>query len=163
MSILDTLVTDRTQADVDRVKELAAKGFAGMTAEERAEYLSGMKGAYNAVDLNRVTEAMEYVAERFRGYGYGVKIAPNKIWSMSDIPTPADMEAYLDNLDTLRGALTVLRSTPEVPPDMEGLTWQEANNIESILLDVDGMLTKAAVAFRHCNAAVCGGSGLLIR
>ena len=50
-TIIDTLVTDRTQADVERVRELAAKGFAAMTAAERAEWLAGMKGAYNAADL----------------------------------------------------------------------------------------------------------------
>ena len=47
-TIIVTLVTDRTQADVERVRELAAKGFAAMTADEQAEWLAGMKGTYNA-------------------------------------------------------------------------------------------------------------------
>ena len=62
MSILDILVTDRTQADVERAAELAAKGLNGMAPAELAEYLAGMKGAYTATDLNRVSEAVEYVA-----------------------------------------------------------------------------------------------------
>ena len=33
-TIIDTLVTDRTQADVERVKALAGKGFAAVTAEQ---------------------------------------------------------------------------------------------------------------------------------
>lgn len=33
-TIIDNLVTDRTQADVARVKALAEKGFAAMTAEQ---------------------------------------------------------------------------------------------------------------------------------
>lgn len=33
-TIIDTLVTDRTQADVERVQALAAKGFAAMTAKQ---------------------------------------------------------------------------------------------------------------------------------
>ena len=40
-TIIDTLVTDRTQADVERVKALATKGFAAMTADEQAEWLAG--------------------------------------------------------------------------------------------------------------------------
>ena len=44
-----TLVTDRTQADV-------AAGNA--------------KGTYNAADLNRVSAAVKYIAERFASYGY---------------------------------------------------------------------------------------------
>ena len=38
-TIIVTLVTDRTQADVERVRGLAAKGFAAMTADEQAEWL----------------------------------------------------------------------------------------------------------------------------
>ena len=34
-TIIDTLATDRTQADVERVKALAVKGYAGMTAAEQ--------------------------------------------------------------------------------------------------------------------------------
>ena len=63
-TIIVTLVTDRTQADVERVRELAAKGFAAMTAAEQAEWLTGMKGAYNAADLNRVGIALNYLAAR---------------------------------------------------------------------------------------------------
>lgn len=37
-TIIDTLITNRTQADVERVWELAAKGFAAMTADEQAEW-----------------------------------------------------------------------------------------------------------------------------
>lgn len=161
MSILDTLVTDRTQADADLAAELAAKGLDGMTPEEVTAYLAGLKGAYNAADLNRVTEAMEYVAERLQGYGYDVKLHPAGVWTVSGIPSPEDMEAYLSGLSSLRGALPVTQAAPKVPPDMEGLTWREANDIERILLDVDEMLTKTAAAFRHCSAAVCGMGGLI--
>lgn len=63
-TIIVTLVTDRTQADVERVRELAAKGFSAMTSDEQAEWLAGMKGAYNASDLNRVGTALNYLAGR---------------------------------------------------------------------------------------------------
>lgn len=73
MSIIDTLITDRTQADVTKLKSLLSKPKAMWTNEEWSEFLLAKdKGAYNATDLNRVQEAMEYLAERFRGYGYNV-------------------------------------------------------------------------------------------
>ena len=162
MTVLDTLVTDRTQADVDRVAELAAKGLSGMAPAEVSEYLAGLKGAYNATDLNRVTEAMEYIAERLHGYGYAVELAHARPWAMSDIPTQEQMNGYLADLSTLRSALSVRSATPSVPPDMEGLTWQEANDIEKILLDVDETLTLMAGSFLRCGApgVVCGARGL---
>ena len=58
MSVIDTLVYDRTQADVERVFTLKNKiltgGLTALTAEEKAEYMAGMKGAYNYGDMNRV-------------------------------------------------------------------------------------------------------------
>lgn len=44
------LVTDRTQANVSRLKELAAKGWSGMTADEQAEWL-GSPLSGSAVNL----------------------------------------------------------------------------------------------------------------
>ena len=70
MSIIDTLITDRTRDDAQRWAELAAKGWMGMSAVEQAEWSAGMKGAYNATDLNRVTAAMDYINEQLEGYGY---------------------------------------------------------------------------------------------
>ena len=63
MSIIDTLITDRTQADEERVEELAAKGYDAMSDAEKAEWDGEMKGAYDASDLNRVESAVAYLAE----------------------------------------------------------------------------------------------------
>ena len=72
MSIIDELITDRTQADVDAVRELLLKVSGGTaTAEEIAQFnLAKEKGAYNYTDLNRVIQAMDYLNERLAGYGY---------------------------------------------------------------------------------------------
>lgn len=69
-----TLVTDRAQADVDRVKAIAKKIENGTASEsELAEFNSAaMKGAYNYTDLNRVTAAMEALKAKLEGYGYAV-------------------------------------------------------------------------------------------
>ena len=69
------LITDRTQADVDAVKALRKKRLSDMTEAERDSWLAGMKGAYNALDFNRVQEAMEEIAEMLteRGYATSVK------------------------------------------------------------------------------------------
>lgn len=156
MSIIDTLITDRTQADVDRVLALSAKGWAGMSPEERAEWSAGLKGAYNASDLNRVREAMEYLAGVFGAYGYAVSLRPMRTWAAGDIPAASDLDAYLANLSALRGAAAVLPTTPAVPADMALLTYIEANNIEQILTDIDQLLTNAAAAW-YCSGDLFSG------
>lgn len=150
------LITDRTQADVDRVRHLAQKGFGNMTADEKTEWLNGLKGAYNASDLNRVGAAVAYVAGRLTGYGYAVSVSPRQDWQVADIPTQESMMAYLADVAALRAALTVAADTPEVPEDMERLTWQEANDIEKILVDVDELLTHMAAAWFYSGDLYAG-------
>ena len=164
-TVIDTLIYDRTQADVNRVfilkNKILTKGLNALSAEEKAEYMAGMKGAYNASDLNRVGQAIAYIADLLNGYGYSVQVYPKTDWTMSDTPTPEQLEQYLANVAALRQALLVLPTTPEVPADMEGLTIQEANDIEKILVDIDRQLTSmrevmlhAAQPFLCCGCAV---------
>lgn len=142
------LITDRVQADVDRVAQLAGRVSAGKATDaEKTEWASDLKGAYNASDLNRVGAAVAYVAGRLNGYGYTVTVNPKQDWTGNDIPTAGQMAAYLQDVAALRGAIAVMDSTPPAPESASGLTWQEANNIEQILLDVDELLTRMAAAW----------------
>lgn len=114
------------------------------------------KGSYNASDLNRVGAAMQYIADRFASHGYHVDISPKTDWTTSDWPTSQSMAKYLADLAALRAALTVLASTPQVPPDMDALTYQEANDIEQILKDIDLLLTNAESAWFYSGDLYAG-------
>lgn len=126
MSIISTLITDRTQADVD-----ARNG----------------KGTYNASDLNRVAAAMNYVAGRLGAAGYDPHISPKTGWKDDDWVDPAAQAVYLGYLAELRSQFAMMQTTPPAPNDMEKLTYQEANDIEKILEDIDRLLTNAAQAW----------------
>ena len=130
-----TLITDRTAEDV-----------ANKTA----------KGFYNVSDLNRVGAAVQYVAERFAEQGYTVTVSPKKDWLASDIPTSSELETYRQNIATLRALLAVMPTTPEAPDSMAGLTYTEANDIERILLDLDTLLTNAALAWYQSGEIYAG-------
>ncbi len=140
MSVIDTLVTDRTEADVSRYSELRDKGWAEMTTAEKAEWVAGMKGAYNASDLNRVASAMAYLSQRFASAGYSVPVSSPTDWANGDIPRKDDLDTYLDDLRRIRDALAVMDTTPSAPGSMDYLTWAKANDIEKILVDVDDAL-----------------------
>ena len=150
------LITDRTQSDVSYVARLAAKGWSGMTEDERSQWLIGLKGAYNATDLNRVGNAVTYVAGRLEEAGYAPDIDPKIDWTIPDIPTKSQMETYLDNVRALRNAFTVPDSVPQVPADMEGLTYQEANDIERIILAIDALITNIINAYFYSNEVYSG-------
>ena len=129
------LVTDRTQADV--------------TAQND-------KGTYNAGDLNRVGAAVEYIAGRFTALGYACPVKVKKDWLTSDAPTASQMEAYRQNIVTLRSRIAVMQSTPEAPASMAGLNYVKANNIEQILLDLDALITNITKSWYFSGEVYAG-------
>lgn len=141
------MITDRTAQDVDRVKVLAAKTWQDMTAEEQSEWLSPMKGSYNYTDLNRVEDAVAYVAGRLNEFGYLPYQPVTRSWSAEDIPNESDLAKYFGNVATLRRAIAVWASTPEAPSSINGFGVNEANALEQILVDVDLVLTRISQAW----------------
>ena len=143
MSVIDTLITDRTEADVT---------------------IGNAKGTYNASDLNRVGAAMNYVADRLKAQGYDPHISPKTDWKDDDWVDPAAQAVYLGDLAELRKQFTMLESTPEVPPRIlatainsgDGLTYVWANNIEQILMDIDVLLTNIAAGWLYSGEIYSG-------
>lgn len=135
MSIIGTLITDRTQADVD-----ARNG----------------KGTYNESDLNRVAAAMNYVAGRLESAGYDPHISPKTGWKDDDWVDPSAQAVYLGYLAELRSQFAMMQTTPPVPNDMEKLTYQEANDIEQILTDIDRLITNMAFAWMYSGDLYSG-------
>ena len=71
------LIYDRTAADVERALALAKKAEAGtLTDTEKTEWLAGMKGCYNASDLNRVEAAVKSIAAELNAAGYPAAVEP---------------------------------------------------------------------------------------
>lgn len=116
----------------------------------------GASTYYNDSDLNRVGAAVQYVAERFAAQGYTVAVRPKTDWTEKDIPTASELETYRQNIATLRALLAVMKSTPETPKTMRFLDYIKANDIERILLDLDTLLTNAALAWYQSGELFAG-------
>lgn len=165
MSIIDTLITDRSTADTVALESLFAKAKAGTITEEEWAILANpaQKGAYNYTDLNRVISAMEYLRGRLEGYGYALKgyVQDTHVWQAEDNPKPAQTAQYLANVAAIRAALAVLPTTPAVPDDMNDLTVSEANAIEKILANVETVIKSMEQIFLHSGQVlVYSGFGL---
>lgn len=146
------LITDRTKEDVDRWAYLKSKSWADMTSKERTEWNTQMKGRYGHDDLNRVGEAVKYISGRFEKAGYIITLKPIKTdWTIQDNPNLEQLTDYLDNVFTLKDIISTFPGMPDVPADMNGLTYQEANNIERILVDIETALELMKQSFRYSN------------
>ena len=147
--IIENLITDRTLADVAVVGSLTEAIKNGTATEEQVrQYLEvQQKGAYNYTDLNRVEEAVAYVALRLKEYGYLQHMPITRSWTVEDIPRESDLTRYLNNVATLRRAIAVWASTPAAPSGIAGFGVNEANALEQILIDVDQILTRISQAW----------------
>lgn len=158
------LITDRTQADVDAVLALAGSGYAAWNADQITEWNGeSMKGAYNVSDILRVIDAMDYVAGLLNGIGFSITLQSSASgWTeAAERPTESLMAAYLADLTTIYNAIQLFDTTPELPVTMEKLTYQKANDIEQILLDVAAMVDLySRTMFPPSGYAVCGGDYL---
>lgn len=127
MSIIDTLITDRTRGDY-----------------------------YNITDLNRVGQAMRYVAARLRACGFDVVVTPRTDWGWTDRATPAAAKRYLNNLRKIRKAIVLFVGTPDVPDGKRPFTAEEANDIEKILIDAEDMVQRTMQCWYFCGDLYAG-------
>lgn len=156
----NSLITDRTAADYERFEYLRNKGYANMTAEEKAEWDSGtMKGAYNKADLNRVGECLNYLHSRLAEAGYitsQTTFTAKTNWTITSIPTATDLTYYLFCVSSIRGALSVWKNTPPAPADTGTLSIEESNNIEKIMIDVETLINNMLAARLYCGDIYAG-------
>lgn len=124
------LITDRTQYHVTLLRQLQAKGWNNMTESEKIAWRNeATKGAYNYTDLNRVESAVAELAMYF-----GLSLPTKTNWGLWDIPLKADMDRYLDNIVKIRNVCPDSWDIPSPPNSMSRLTYEDANNIEKILV-----------------------------
>ena len=157
--MLEDLIFDRSEADVEHFITLRNKGYAAMTAAEKAEWDAGkMKGAYNVTDLNRVGKALNYVRDRLNLAGYVGKKAftAKENWTIDDVPTAVDLAYYLACVKVIHDAMAFYATTPPPPVYSGSLDYTEANAIEKIILDIDELITKMLAA-RHFSGELYSG------
>lgn len=137
-----SLITDRTSADVNRWKTLHDKGWEAMTPEEQSEWIGGMRGAYNYTDMNRVEGFVRNLETRFLEKGIRLSLTTKTDWTRTSWPTESDMSRYFGNVEKVRAAVKVDLDTPAVPTTATLFDYKKANDLEKILLAVGRWLDR---------------------
>lgn len=130
MSVLDTLITDRT----------------------RDTY-------YNATDVNRVNEAIMYVASVLTSAGYPTHRDLPTDWTIASEYYIEDANRVTEALNTIRDNFGAIHSGT-YPQTFDGLTFMGANQIEQFLLNVDALLSATRTEWinRQTNTFQTGGN-----
>lgn len=135
MSVIDTLIFDRTQADIDNDTD---KSYIAYT------------------DLNRVEGAITYLRELLTKYAYN-STTTEKEWLISDFRKNEDMDRLRDNINALRKAYPYLES-PVTPTMITYEDIEQANDIEEILYKLNYLIESMSSYFVHSGVSNCGQS-----
>lgn len=125
-------ITDRTQNDVDYLKQLISKGFDNWTSKEKSAYNKGLKGAFNQADADRIYNNLQLLCD--------VLELNRTVPTLSPMPTIQQITSWLEIAQEIRNASPMLRqTTPAVPKTFN--TFQDINDLEKMLDDVYTILT----------------------
>lgn len=130
MSVIDELITDRTEADL---------------------YYGNPKGKYDYIDYNRLGRAINYIANEARNAGIAVDITAKTDYTstIENSPRVGDIETLFSHFVKIK-EVTGLQN--EIPTAVDNLlTISGANAVEKLLKDADAILLTA-----HANAPYSG-------
>lgn len=153
MLIWMQIVTDRSQSDVDRVLELLQKGWDNFNVDEKTEWISGMKGALNRSDMQRIQNNTKLLSDVLE-----------LNLTVADVPEHQNetfLISVINNTEVIRSAYMIHGDTPQTP-SMPVNTYQKMNDIEKILDDVYGILLNNFNYY--CGSEIYAGddTGLLL-
>lgn len=129
MSIIDTLITDRTG------------------------------GYYNASDLNRVGQALNYIREELvNDCGFDLTWTAKTDWTVADEPNTEQMDSYIGYVEDCR---SIVLAEPQTPESMNYLTVDKANDIEKILQNCETIIAKIRSAWIYSGQKTSGQGGII--
>ena len=165
MSVIDTLITDRTEQDVIAVKNLRQKILEGTaTAEEITDFANNpQKGCYNCEDINRVLDAMVYLKSLLAEFGITVNITISTS-HLGTTSIPQYFAAYLQSISNFRNAVPLPDTVPQAPSSIDYFTYKSANDIEEILKAVYDYAVSLNYIHKRSGSmtAISGIRGLLV-
>lgn len=157
------MITDRSASDVLLAKNLIKKGFRNMTEDEKNSFLSGLKGAYNYSDVNRIETVIKYFVDTMlQIYEQNIQLAQelgvswasiydvpynpedykNMVhkndWSTNDIFSEADRTDFLNKIVHVLSAIIDIPADTNYLTDTNGLILQDRNGN---YLEFEGLTT----------------------
>lgn len=108
---------------------------------------------YTQDDLNRVGTDVQYLSDLLATYGYTVSVTAKINWAVGDIPRAAQLSTYLANLNALK---TAYYSSATLPSSMSKINFTDANNIETMLANIEAKINRMLLSWYYCGEIGCG-------
>lgn len=156
-----TPIFDRTIEDVDQVLMLInviqQDGWNNVDDDVKSQFLGELRGTFNKVTIERIINNTKYLEEKLLSLGYNPQITHQKdVWSYSDIPTITDLTELVSNLQNLIDCFYNITGT--LPTDMSTLEFDEVNDMERVLYDINRYSDRVDKRRLYCGTVMCGQS-----
>ena len=149
------MIFDRTQNDVDTAIILRREKVQTFKALTESEIETLERGLLTINTLNRIEQKQEELKNLFEEDFYFVDKIFHKKWDDSEIFKQEDFDRILFNLEMLKKAYFVYKSTPDIPNN-NYRKYQTINDVEKILDDLDIMINDVKSHYRECGNFECG-------
>lgn len=150
------LIFNRESDDVEKLKELRKKVRNGTaTDKEKADWLSASIGAYEYSDMNRIGNAINYIAEVLNKYSYENDIQVKTDWKLGSFPTETGLRwiwYYLHELNRIFPYYS--EGEKKIPKTGNNLTFSGANDLEEYIYILHKIIKNMERGFVH--SGVCG-------
>lgn len=146
MEFIDPVYT-RTQEDLKEIKSYQKIGYENLSEDQKYKWMSGMIGALNATDLNRIENnimcLMFMISENYQSEGIKIN------WLMTDFVLKKDFLRIYNNMLTLMYNFGLERELPKQPFD----TIEKLNKVEELLKKAYNIISekKEIQSFRTNN------------
>lgn len=148
------MICDRTRYDVVKANSIWKNKVQKFKTLSRADLLTLERGRVTIDTLNRIESKQQDIVDKIPEIGYYVDGVATKEWGGTDIFGLADFERILENLEKIRKAYFVASETPSVPaPELHYTVF---NDIEKMLVDIEGIYDYMTSHYLECGAAECG-------
>lgn len=155
MRIMKKLITDRTKADAEYAQRLYGSLWSSLTAKEKEDFGTDLKGAYNASDLNRVGTALITIRDRLRTHCIDVPAEVREDYVADEVLDKAVMDDYIESANAVYAS--VPHSAPRPPGGINDLDYEGANNIEKVIIAVDDVLESREVGWIYADQELFAG------
>ena len=135
---------DRTLADVEYAKQQLEKNINDVD----------FKGCFNVIDMVRIENDAQYLADALNDLYYRNNITTQIAWSTSSTPNVTNIVRIIDNVNKLMSAYHKPNDVPTLPTTL--LTYEQANALEKNLYLIKQMLDNMIASFRECGSFNCG-------
>lgn len=108
---------------------------------------------YSAQDLNRVGNAVNYLSNILRSYGYDIKANSKTDWSINDEIKISEMNQYIKNVKEIKNKYY---GQTDLPETMKNIDYEDANNIERLLLECEDRIKRMLSFLLFSGELYCG-------